>query len=55
MDMWGWDPPKREGVESRTEELVARIGSSGIERVVSHKEVILPQLCAPFFLKLRGS
>ena len=30
-----------------TEELVARIGSSGIERVVSHKEVILPQLSAP--------
>ena len=30
-----------------TEELVARIGSSGIERVVSHREVILPQLSAP--------
>jgi len=30
-----------------TEEIVARIGSSGIERVVSHKEVILPQLSAP--------
>ena len=30
-----------------TEELVARIESSGIERVVSHREVILPQLSAP--------
>jgi acetyl-CoA decarbonylase/synthase complex subunit gamma len=30
-----------------TEELVARIGSSGLERVVSHREVILPQLSAP--------
>ncbi len=30
-----------------TEELVARIGASGLERVVSHREVILPQLAAP--------
>jgi len=30
-----------------TEELVARIGSSGLDRVVSHREVILPQLSAP--------
>jgi len=30
-----------------TEELVSRIGSSGLERVVSHREVILPQLSAP--------
>ena len=30
-----------------TEELVARIGSSGLERIVSHREVILPQLSAP--------
>ncbi len=30
-----------------TAELVARIGSSGLERVVSHREVILPQLSAP--------
>jgi acetyl-CoA decarbonylase/synthase complex subunit gamma len=30
-----------------TEELVARIRSSGLERVVSHREVILPQLSAP--------
>jgi hypothetical protein len=30
-----------------TAELVARIDSSGIERVVSHKGVILPQLSAP--------
>jgi hypothetical protein len=30
-----------------TAELVTRIGSSGIERVVSHREVILPQLSAP--------
>ena len=30
-----------------TEELVARIGSSGLERVVSHRKVILPQLSAP--------
>jgi acetyl-CoA decarbonylase/synthase complex subunit gamma len=30
-----------------TEELVARIGSSGLERVVSPREVILPQLSAP--------
>ena len=30
-----------------TEELVARIGSSGLERVVSNREVILPQLSAP--------
>jgi acetyl-CoA decarbonylase/synthase complex subunit gamma len=29
------------------EELVARIGSSGLERIVSHREVILPQLSAP--------
>jgi CO dehydrogenase/acetyl-CoA synthase delta subunit len=30
-----------------TGELVARIASSGLERVVSHREVILPQLSAP--------
>jgi len=30
-----------------TEELVTRIGSSGLERVVSNREVILPQLSAP--------
>jgi CO dehydrogenase/acetyl-CoA synthase delta subunit len=30
-----------------TEELVARIGYSGLNRVVSHREVILPQLSAP--------
>ena len=30
-----------------TEELVARIGSSRLDRVVSHREVILPQLSAP--------
>ena len=30
-----------------TEELTARIGSSGLERVVSNREVILPQLSAP--------
>jgi acetyl-CoA decarbonylase/synthase complex subunit gamma len=30
-----------------TEELVARVASSGLERVVSHREVILPQLSAP--------
>jgi hypothetical protein len=30
-----------------TEELVARIGSSGLERIVSHREVLLPQLSAP--------
>jgi acetyl-CoA decarbonylase/synthase complex subunit gamma len=30
-----------------TEELAARIGSSGLERIVSHREVILPQLSAP--------
>jgi len=30
-----------------TEELVRRIGSSGLERVVSHREAILPQLSAP--------
>ena len=30
-----------------TEELVARIGSNGLERIVSHREVILPQLSAP--------
>ena len=30
-----------------TDELVARIGSSGLERIVSHREVILPQLSAP--------
>jgi CO dehydrogenase/acetyl-CoA synthase delta subunit len=30
-----------------TAELVARIGSSGLERIVSHREVILPQLSAP--------
>jgi acetyl-CoA decarbonylase/synthase complex subunit gamma len=30
-----------------TEELVTRIGSSGLERVVSHREVMLPQLSAP--------
>jgi len=30
-----------------TEELVARIGASGLERIVSHREVILPQLSAP--------
>ena len=30
-----------------TAELVARVGSSGLERVVSHREVILPQLSAP--------
>jgi len=30
-----------------TEELVARIGSSGLERIVSHRDVILPQLSAP--------
>jgi acetyl-CoA decarbonylase/synthase complex subunit gamma len=30
-----------------TEELVARIGSNGLEKIVSHREVILPQLSAP--------
>lgn len=30
-----------------TEELVARLGSSGLARVVSHRGVILPQLSAP--------
>ena len=30
-----------------TEELVARIGSNRLERIVSHREVILPQLSAP--------
>ena len=30
-----------------TEELVTRLGSSGLERIVSHREVILPQLSAP--------
>jgi acetyl-CoA decarbonylase/synthase complex subunit gamma len=30
-----------------TEELAARIGSSGLEKIVSHREVILPQLSAP--------
>jgi hypothetical protein len=30
-----------------TAELTARISSSGLERVVSHREVILPQLSAP--------
>ncbi|MGD0275112.1 MAG: mercury methylation corrinoid protein HgcA [Syntrophales bacterium] len=30
-----------------TEELVSRIASSGLEKIVSHKEVILPQLGAP--------
>ena len=30
-----------------TKELVARIGSSGLARVVSHRELILPQLAGP--------
>jgi hypothetical protein len=30
-----------------TEELVARIGSNGLEKIVSHREVILPQLSGP--------
>jgi acetyl-CoA decarbonylase/synthase complex subunit gamma len=30
-----------------TEELVARIESNGLEKIVSHREVILPQLSAP--------
>jgi acetyl-CoA decarbonylase/synthase complex subunit gamma len=30
-----------------TEELAARIASNGLDRVVSHREVILPQLSAP--------
>jgi len=30
-----------------TEELVARISSYGLEKIVSHREVILPQLSAP--------
>jgi hypothetical protein len=30
-----------------TAELVERIGSSGLDRIVSHREVILPQLSAP--------
>jgi acetyl-CoA decarbonylase/synthase complex subunit gamma len=30
-----------------TDELAARIGTSGLDRVVSHREVILPQLSAP--------
>ncbi len=30
-----------------TDELVARIGSSGLEQVVAHRQVILPQLAGP--------